>query len=314
MRKVILDTDIGDDIDDALALALIVNSAELELVGVTTVFLHAVRRAKLAARVLRTYNRADVPVYAGVDLPLLQDEQPLIREISGKSNRSRDAHGGFVPCQFMDDMENETVANRDAVSFIIEAAHAAPGQIELICIGPLTNAAIAIRLDRRLPKLLSGITLMGGMFSEQIPEWNIRCDPEAASIVLSSGANIRCIGLDVTLRCRLELMEIERMRHIGSDATSLIGELVDRWLATYRAECPLLHDPLAVATLIDPSLVACERRYISVDLVGPARGATLARRTAPKEPANGWAAAEVAVDVQRDLFMKLFLERVTRRQ
>jgi purine nucleosidase/pyrimidine-specific ribonucleoside hydrolase len=311
MRKLILDTDIGDDIDDALALALIMCSPDLQLLGVTTVFLNAERRAKLARRILRAYGRDDVPVHAGLDLPVLHQDESLIKEISGRSTRSHDEHGAYIPCQFLDDMEHESAFNRDAVRFIIDTAHALPGQVELVCIGAMTNAAMAIRVDPALPRLLSGITVMGGMFSEQLPEWNIRCDPEAAAIVLSSGADIHCVGLDVTLRCRLEIKDVERIKKIGSSATSLIGELVDRWLATYQAECPLLHDPLAVSTLIDPSIVTFESRHVAVGLEGPARSVTLARRSPPRESANAWGAAHIAVDLRRDFFMKLFLDRVT---
>jgi purine nucleosidase len=313
MKKLILDTDIGDDIDDALALALIMCSPDLQLLGVTTVFLNAERRAQLARRVLRTYGGDDIPVHAGLDAPVLHPDVSLIREISGRSTKTHDARGAYIPCQFLDDMEEERGFQRDAVRFIIDTARALPGQVELVCIGAMTNAAVAIRTDPALPGLLSGITLMGGMFSEQFPEWNIRCDPEAAAIVLSSGANIHCVGLDVTLRCRLEIADVERIRKIGSDATSLLGELVDRWLATYNAGAPLLHDPLAVSTLADSSLVTFEPRFVAVGLEGPARGVTLSRRAAPKEQ-PAWGPAQVAVDLRREAFMKLFLDRVTSRR
>jgi purine nucleosidase len=312
MRKIILDTDIGDDIDDALALALVLNSPELELVGITTVFLNSIRRAKLAARVLKTYGKTSVPICAGIDWPLIEPKQPLITEISGRSTASLDRNGRFVPCQFLPDMEDEQISRSDAVRFIVEAAHAAPGQIELVCIGPLTNAAVAIALDRELVTLLSGITLMGGMISEQVAEWNMRCDPEAASIVFGSGAKVRCVGLDVTLRCALENAEVDRIRRVGSEATNLIGTLVDRWLATYRTPRPILHDPLAVATLIEPGIVTWEQRFVRVGLCGAGRGAILSRKNAPSSAIDGIKAVLVASDVQREPFMKLFLERLSR--
>jgi len=312
MRTIILDTDIGDDIDDALALALIVNSPELELAGVTTVFLNAVRRGKLAARLLGTYGRRDVTVHAGLDVPLVQDAAPLLQEISGRAGSRLDARGEYVPCQFLDDMESEREPGRDAVAFIVDAARASPGRIELVCIGALTNAAIALRMEPRLPRLLSGITLMGGMFGEQLPEWNIRCDPEAARIVFTSGARLRCVGLDVTLRCRLEHVEVERLRRAGSDAAGLLGTLVDRWLANYHVEQPILHDPLAVSTLLDDDVVKFERRLVTVGLEGPARGVTLSRRPAKGGPVSGWREAEIAVDVQRERFTGIFLDRVAR--
>ncbi len=203
------------------------------------------------------------------------------------------------------------------MDFIIRTVREQPGQIVLVTIGPLTNAAMALRKAPDIAKSLKSITTMGGWRSENSPEWNILCDPEAARIVFTSGVPITMVGLDVTLRCSLSLQEVDRLRQAGSAGLGLLYELTQKWLAHSGAKSPILHDPLAVATLIDNSVVRFEPRIVQVALEGTHRGCTLTRT--PPDPsqdrhfAKGKSeqpASRVASMVDAARFKSLFLDRI----
>jgi purine nucleosidase len=311
MERIILDTDIGDDIDDAFALALVVKSPELALAGVTTVFRNAGRRARLSLKLLETLGISDVPVLAGCDMP-------LVEKLPVQDRDEWDAQGGFIPCQYEPALDDIALPSREhAVDFIIRTVNAAPGAIVLVTIGPLTNVALALRKAPEIAPRVKSITMMGGWRAENAPEWNIMCDPEAARIVFTSGIPVTMVGLDVTLQCQLTLQEVERLRGAGSQGLGLLYTLTQKWLASSRAPNPILHDPLAVATLIDPAAVAFEPRLVQVALEGAARGCTLTRtppaqsqerhstKGGPDQPA-----CRVATAVDAARFKALFLGRL----
>ncbi|HET6487827.1 MAG TPA: nucleoside hydrolase [Spirochaetia bacterium] len=311
MERIILDTDIGDDIDDAFALTLVVRSPELSLAGVTTVFRNAERRAKLSLKLLSTLGVSGIPVLAGCDTPFVEGFRAQDRD-------TWDPEGRFIPCQYATDYDGIRLpSDEHAVDFIIRTVREQPGQIVLVTIGPLTNAAMALRKAPDIASKLKSITMMGGYRSENAPEWNILCDPEAARIVFTAGAPIAMVGLDVTLQCSLSLQEVDRLRQAGSDGLGLLYELTQKWLAHSGAKNPILHDPLAVATLIDESVVRFEPRLVQVALEGTARGCTLTRT--PPDPAKdrhyGKGRPEqppcrVASAVDAARFKTLFLGRV----
>ena len=307
MLKIILDTDIGDDIDDALALSLVINSPELCLLGVTTVFRNTDRRAKLAEKLFDTYGIKNVPVYAGID-------RPFIQEIIKHEKDMFDKKGRYIPCQYSSEMDSMNYDFKtNAVDFIISTVCSMPGEVTIVPIGPLTNIAAAIRICPEICSKIRGITLMGGIYTEQFPEWNIYCDPEAAKIVFSSGIPIHMVGLDVTLKCKMGLEEVERIKNINTSITSFLSVLIEKWLDFYKFECPVLHDPLAVATLIDESIVKFEKRYVDIGLYGEQRGCTFTMNDALQKKETKWSEINVGVEVDRDKFMKLFLSRLTRK-
>ncbi len=307
MTDIILDTDIGDDIDDAHALTFAARSPELRLLGVTTVFRNAARRAQMASKLLEELGKADVPVRSGCDVP-------FIETVRARDNDRYDAHGAFIPCQHAGEYDDMGLGSDEhAVDFIVRMARESPGRITLVGIGPLTNIGMALRKAPDIASKLRSITLMGGVFGEQFPEWNILCDPEAAWIVFHSGAPLSLVGLDVTMQCPLRPEEVQRIAARGTGVTRLLDSWIRRWYEHFSFPNPVLHDPLAVATLVDSTLVAFEERSVEVALEGRQRGCTPTRKlTGPHGVAAPAPALRIAVSVDAPRFTRLFMERVLR--
>jgi inosine-uridine nucleoside N-ribohydrolase len=289
-----LDTDIGDDVDDALALGLAASSPELELVGVSTVFRNARERARLAWKVLEDFGAPGVPVYAGLSRPR---RQPVERfrmsqgRVVGAAHRRRPVPGR-------------------GVERMVEAVLARPGRVTLVSIGPLTNVAAAITREPRFAGALKGCVAMCGVYGEQSREWNIHCDPEAAAVVFGSGLRPRVVGLDVTRRCVMSAKDLAAFRTSRRPGARLLWRLSRLWQGGRRGRRPTLHDPLAVALLLDPNLVTLCPMKVDVELRGRfTRGFTVARAA----PGRGAADALVAVDVAAARFLRLFRERVAGR-
>ena len=287
-QKIIIDTDIGDDIDDALAIALALGSPELDLIGVTTVYGRVDLRTRLALKELQVFGRTDIPVATGIGKPL---------------NRPEDTH---VPSQTEIVKQEEKLqpqAKQGAVDFIISAARADPKNVILAPIGALTNVAAAVSADPRLKDNLKSIVMMGGVAGEKIAEYNIACDPEAPGIVFRSGIPVTMIGLDVTMKCRMKKEEVEKIEKSKSPGAKLLAQLIHIWQGGNSENFPVLHDPLAIAVIFDPSLVKTEKMAIEVDTgSSPERGFT--------KPVSGRPNADVALEVNRDRFVKMFVERI----
>jgi len=289
---IILDTDIGDDVDDALALAIILNSPELELRGITTVFRNAPRRALLAQHILRAFGRDNIPIAAGCSKPLLQPFAKI-----------RD--GARLGSQF--EVLEENSLKRPlphAVDFLVqsvdlEAEPDTENLLTIVPIGPLTNIALALA---REPELISRcrLVLMGGQWSEPIAEWNVLCDPEAAAMVFDSGIEITMIGYDVTSRCQLSEAQTARLATGSTQRAQLLSQLLKLWQS--EVDHPVtLHDPLAVISLFD-DCVRFEDKRIEVALCGEQRACTIVTEGKPN--------ARVAVDVDVERAVELFMQRV----
>ena len=193
---VLVDTDIGDDIDDALALALVLHSPEIELRGVTTVFGDTLQRARLAAYLLKDYGCEDVPVAAGIENPIQWRHRP-----SGVPQAAvLDAHEALP-----------ALSTTPGPKLIVETALAHPGRLTLLCLGPLTNIAKALTIEPKLITALRRIVMMGGSSGWPLPDWNVRSDARAAQIVLGAGVPVTMLGLNVTMRCRLREQDVERL-------------------------------------------------------------------------------------------------------
>ena len=203
--KVLLDTDIGSDIDDAVALAYLLSRRDCELLGVTTVSGEAARRAEMASAMCRHAARDDIPVHAGADRPLLIEPlQPHAAQAAALGDRPR--RRDFPPAT--------------AVEFLRQTIRAYPGEVTLLSIGPLTNLGLLFATDPEIPALLKQLVLMGGCFFGPWAEWNLRCDPHAAAIVYGQGGQARpprhvSFGLDVTRRCTLDAADCRRRLHRG---------------------------------------------------------------------------------------------------
>ena len=259
-EPVILDTDIGDDIDDAFALGLILTSPELKLVGVTTSFGDTELRARLVERYLTAAGRPDVPVLEGV-------------KTEAKNVFSQKAYAEREP----------KTAHGDAVEFLLDQAKAHPGEITLIAIGALTNVKTAIARDAEGFKKLKRVVLMGGSVDrgydgqkgERRPpdaEWNFVCDPAGAQALLDSGVPVFVMPLDST-QVHLPAAEAERIYAHGSAVTDQITVLYHQWAANSGSETkvPTLFDPVAVTYTFKPDLCPAEPMRLEVDEKGFSR-------------------------------------------
>jgi purine nucleosidase len=297
---VILDTDIGTDVDDALALALILKSPELRLLGVTCVYGDVDLRARMARKLLHLAGRDDTPVLAGARHPMLG-----LRQVYWAGHEGQ---GLLEP----DDAELAPAAEH-AIDYLVRAVLSNRGQVHLIAIGPLTNVALALRREPRLAESLAHLTLMGGAVRGpdrlDLPyaEHNIRSDPEAAHVVFTSGAPVTMVPLDVTTRVVIRQDDVSRIRGSGASFDEAVARQVELYPPFARRGWTHLHDPLAVATVFDPSLVQTRPLHVDVELLGRyAAGATLAREPTPDDPAN----AAVALTVDAPRFEGILRERL----
>lgn len=283
-RRIILDTDIGTDIDDAYALALILASPELELVGVTIANNRTDQRAKLALRMLYAAGREDIPVAVG---------------------RVTDTGGSVNQAPWAADFDAARPIAQSAAEFIVEQVNAAPGEICLLPIGPFTNVGDALALDPALGSKLDEIVLMGGCVGwpegatpEIMPEYNIVTDIPASQAMLSSGARMTMVPLDATCRVRLEEENRARLRAANTPLTDALASV----LALWPSQTPVLHDPLAVAVACDPTICGMANLRVVCDDEGYTR------------PVAGEPNMRVAVTPNVGRFLHLFMERLLGQQ
>jgi inosine-uridine nucleoside N-ribohydrolase len=299
---VILDCDPGHD--DAIALLLALASPEIELLGVTTTYGNQTleKTTANALRVLELAARADVPVAAGAERPLMR-ELAVAAHVHGESGLD----GPVLP------PAREKPSSADAVAFVADRIRASGRPITLVPTGPLTN--VARYLDTHGAEGIERIVLMGGSIAEgnftPAAEFNVWCDPEAAQRVFSSGLDVTMIGLDVTHKAVLGPALEERLREAGRIGTFVaeLNTFFSRYhRATYGWDGAPVHDAVAVAHVIRPGLVETQHRNVEVELESElCRGRTVVdlwNRTV--RPPN----AHVGVDLDRDAFFDLLVERI----
>lgn len=258
-RRVALDTDIGSDVDDALALGMLLGSPEVELVGVTTVHGDTALRARLARRLLGLAG-ADVPCCAGAQ-----------ETLAGRPVWWAGHEGALFT-----DLEVEQVAARPGADFLVDAARRT-GDLDIIAIGPLTNVATAIKAGARFRHL----TVMGGSFTADEPEHNFKSDPEAARIVFTSGIPATVCGLEITQQVRITPDGLARIAAAGRLGAALAAE-VDQYWRFRGQQYNTPHDPVAALTLLRPDLFETAAVEVAVSIEEPA-GLSVAT-AAPSSP------------------------------
>ena len=264
--NVLIDTDIGDDIDDTFALALALHSPEINLLGVTTVFGETQKRASLAKYILETFGHGEIPVAAGQHMPLLFRHKP-----SGVPQAAI-----LAPCT-----KEATDSQFSAHELIIQTALAHQGNLTLFCLGPLTNIATALIIEPRLFLAIKNIVMIGGTTGFPMPEWNMRSDAQAAKIVLASGIPITLLGWNVTIQCQLRESDIEKLLYQNTPQTHLLSQLLAvgyRHRPRWHPRLPFLHDPLAIVAFCVPELFHFEVMTARVLTHGLFKGCMLSRR------------------------------------
>ncbi len=287
-EKLILDTDIGSDVDDAWALALCLASPEIDLLGVTLVHADLDVRAKIALKILKLTNRQDVPFYKGISQPLTPDQPCHWAGFEGTNTDFSDI--------------DESAARVGAVDFILDTVNKYPGEVVISPTGPLTNIAAAIKRDPETMRKVKRLAIMGSTYTgdgveHAEPEHNIRCDSAAARIVLESGIPVTLAGLNVTFKVVVRREELSAIKStpFGDYLAAMTEQIYELW----HREAAFMHDPLAVATQIDPTLFKTRKMRAEVLDEG---------KVALTSDDNGW--IDVCVDVDAAGFEKLLLSRV----
>ncbi len=307
-RKIIIDTDPGQD--DAVAILLALASPELEVLGLTCVAGNVpLARTTHNARVIcELAGRPDIKVFAGCDRPLVR-KLVTAEHVHGKTGLD----GITLPDPVM------ALQDQHAVDFLIDTLRAeAPGSVTLVPIGPLTNIASAMQRAPDIAGRIAEIVLMGGAYFEvgnitPAAEFNIYVDPEAADIVFRSGCTLVVMPLDVTHKALTTRPRIEAMRALGH-----IGEVVASWtdfferfdMEKYGSEGAPLHDPCTVAWLLAPDLFS--GRLINVEIE------TTSDLTLGMTVADWWGVTNRAKnalfigDIDADGFYTLLTDRLAR--
>ena len=282
-EKVIIDTDIGDDVDDAFALALAVKSPEFEILGVSTTFGETELRARLVDRLFGELGRSDIPVLAGKATPPTPMSQ---RRYAEGGHFAKSSHG-------------------DAADFLLDQIRKHPQEVTLIAIGPLMNVGAAIDRDAATFRKLKRVVIMGGSIRKgygdygynehfpPMPEWNILNDVSSAQKLFSSGVPLFVMPLDST---QLKLDEVKRafLFTRGTAVTDQLAILYHLW----AQETPTLFDPMAVTFALRPELCPVTPLHIRVDEKGYTR----------EEP--GTPNAQVCLQSNPEEFFQFYLKRV----
>jgi inosine-uridine nucleoside N-ribohydrolase len=314
MRQVVLDCDPG--LDDAIAILLLLSRSEwapqgISVVAGNTTLDHSVRNT---LQVLTLAGRDDVPVYAGMDRPLLRPPRTA-ESMHGKSGL------GDVSLPDPEAVQRE----EHAVSWLIRRLRAEPMAIEVIATGPLTNLAAALRQAPDLIGSIRRLVVMGGAIAggnvTPSAEFNVFSDPEAAAVVFDAGLPVTMIGLDVTHQAALPKHVLDRIRALGGRVAEAAADLLAAHAGFYEqnpaqaASLPLpgsvpTHDALAVAAALEPGIVRTRRMRVDVETCGRF---TEGRTVCDVHGVTGRAPnVDVAVDVDPARFHELLVESLGR--
>lgn len=310
MRTIILDTDIGNDVDDIFALIMLAKMTDFKLLGVTTVYGDTKQEAQMTRYILDKIGRVDVPVIPGEGRAINANQDDII------------LRGDHITGGFPEDLANVRVnSHSSAVDFLIEQSRLYDGELELLCIGPLTNLAMAIQKDPGFSARIKKITLMAGLISpEKNPEWferirtkngeyNIICDEDASRIVFETRIPMILIPLDVTTKVHFTKIH----REYFSQMPFGLGEILSKELSIWWNRCSRIesgyddfksnpHDPMAVVALNDEDFFTFEKGTISI---GPSHGLMLMTLFRPEESGHVKVATGVNPEILNEIVRRI---------
>jgi inosine-uridine nucleoside N-ribohydrolase len=313
--KLILDVDTGTD--DAVALMLAALHPDLDLLAATTVNGNN-PVAACTDNTLRVFDLlgSSIPVYEGMATPMVRDDFPIPRAILHKNGS---VHGLELPIP----KPRSVKQSQRAVEFLVETYMAATEPIALVPVGPLTNVAMAIKLEPRIVGRISATIIMGGGHevgnTTPSAEFNIWADPDAARVVFAAGLqNVVVMPLDATHRALVSLDDCRRMRESGTPAGDAAAAFIERRIAGYDELQPMdtlhsapVHDALCIAYLVDPTVVTGRRVHVGVETHGER---TVGRTVIDTHARSGSEPnAFVAFDADAPKFVSMLVETFARR-
>ena len=313
MRKIIIDTDPG--IDDTMAIYLALNSNQLDVIGITTVYGNTsnTQGTENALRILEIAKREDIPVHTGAS-------KPLKTEYLGKGEivHGKDGQGNSnlrIP--------QKKVSNLTAIEFLKNKINEYPGEVTLVPIGPLTNIAQLLIENPTIDQKISEIVLMGGNALSQgnaspAAEANIRNDPEAANVVFNSNTLITMVGLDVTNEVFMDNSTINEITTSGSKETDhlkiILPHYVDFLSKFYNKKGMPIHDSSAIAYLINKNLFNTINYPIVVETEGISRGKTWMGTSKTEDINDPWSNrvnVNICIEVDSEKVIELIRKTLT---
>ena len=290
-EKIIIDTDIGDDIDDAFAVGLALSSPEFQVLGFSASFGDTPARAKMLDRMLGELGHSDIPVAAGTPVNVNLNAFTQRRYAEGVAQRP----------------------HANAVDFILEQARKYPGEITLVAIGPLPNVGAMIDKDPAAFRKLKRVVIMGGNVRPLLdpygvaapiaphPEWNIKNDIASAQKLFNSGVPLIVMPLDSTANLKFNEVARTALFAHGSMLTNILAGLYYEWSAATRSPTPILYDPMTLAALLEPSLCPLTPMHLTVDDAGNTK------------ETGGVPNAQVCLQSDADAFLHFYVKKVTAR-
>ncbi|MEC6823940.1 nucleoside hydrolase [Photobacterium piscicola] len=316
-KKIILDTDPG--IDDAMAILFAEAHPDIELVALTTVFGNAtIENGTRNALYLKERFKITADIAQGASQPLVRSPVGPTEVVHGLTGLG-DFH---VPDDFVGHLDP-----RPAYQYIIDTVKAHPHEITLVAVGPLTNLALALQAAPEIASLVAQVVIMGGAFGENdhrgnvtpYAEANIHDDPHAADIVFCAPWPVTIIGLDVTEESFFSAYYLDQLRHDAADMGEFIFTISRYYLRFYSQKVGLegchVHDPSAIAYVIDPELFITRKGAVRVVCEGPASGMTIQKLDTKQYQTDEWSsmpAQEVGISVDSaqllDLYQKTLID------
>ncbi|KAF3654677.1 putative uridine nucleosidase 2 [Capsicum annuum] len=313
-KKIVIDTDPG--IDDAMAIFVALQSPEVEVIGLTTIYgnVYTTLATRNALHLLEIVGRTDIPVAEGSHVTITKGTKLRIADFvhgaDGLGNQNFPAPNG-KPIE------------QNAAGFLVQQASLHPGKVTVVALGPLTNVALAIQSDPAFVKNIGQIVVLGGAFSvngnvNPAAEANIFGDPDAADVVFTSGADVLAVGINVTHQVVLTDSDRDQLaKSNGKFAKYLdkiLGVYFDYHHDAYSTKGVYLHDPTALLAAVDPSLITYTEGVVRVQTIGITRGLTLfynkQKRFAEVTEWSDKPSVKVAVTVDAPKVLKLVMERL----
>jgi inosine-uridine nucleoside N-ribohydrolase len=289
--KVILDTDIGSDIDDAVCLAYLLANPDCDLLGITTVTGEPVKRAMMASAMCKLAGRDDIPIFPGAPDPfIVPQKQPLCPQASALD---RWLHQKEFP-------------EGQAIEWLRRTIRENPGEVTLLAIGPLSNIGLLFKVDPEIPAMLKSLVLMCGFFTHKVPwfgplEWNAIGDPHASHVIYNSTVKVhRSIGLDVTTKVVMHADDVRK--RFTSPLLQPVRDFAEVWFKQW--DHIMFHDPLAATVIFNDDIVKYTRGKVDIEITSPTLSGFTGWKPDPEGP------QEVALEVNADAFFNEYFSVV----